>query len=210
MPRTRIKICGIRTPEMARIAADAGADAIGVVFVQSSPRYVEPAQAWKIVAALPPMVSSVGVFVNASLDTFSDIEEICPTSFSQLQGNEPERLVRECGPGVIKAVRYGASTIRKELERWDVIDEVDAILIDGSAGGEGTSLPWAELRAHLEGISKPIFLAGGLTPGNVGEAIRAVRPYAVDVSSGVESERGVKDPALIESFCRAVHESDRA
>jgi phosphoribosylanthranilate isomerase len=209
MPRTRIKICGIRDAEMARVAADAGADAVGFVFVQTSPRYIEPGQAWKIIGTLPPLVSSVGVFVNASLDTFSDIEELCPATYSQLQGSEPERLVKECGPGVIKAVRFDESTIRQELERWGAIEEVDAVLIDGSAGGEGAAFDWSRLREPMQGIGKPVFLAGGLTPANVGEAIRAAGPYAVDVSSGVEREKGVKDPALIEAFCRAVQAADR-
>jgi phosphoribosylanthranilate isomerase len=210
MPRTRVKICGIRSQDMALAAADAGADAVGFVFVPSSARYIAPEEAWSIIGALPPLVSSVGVFVNASIETFSDIEELCPTTFSQLQGNEQERLVRECGPGVFKAIRFDAATIRADLERWDAIGEVDAILIDGSAGGEGTSFDWTQLRESMEGIAKPIILAGGLTPQNVGEAIRAVRPYAVDVSSGVEREKGVKDPALIEAFCRAVQEADRS
>jgi phosphoribosylanthranilate isomerase len=209
MARTRIKICGIRSVEMALAAAEAGADAVGFVFVPTSPRYITPEEAWTIVGVLPPMVSSVGVFVNASLDTFSDIEELCPTTFSQLQGSETERLVKECGPGVIKAVRFDAQTIRAELERWSAIDEVDAILVDGSAGGEGTAFDWSQLRAPMEGIAKPIILAGGLSADNVGEAIRAVRPYAVDVSSGVERDKGLKDPALIEAFCRAVQDADR-
>jgi phosphoribosylanthranilate isomerase len=207
--RTRIKICGIRSAEAALAAADAGADAVGFVFVRTSVRFIEPQEAWKIVGALPPLMSSVGVFVNASLDTFSDIEELCPTTYSQLQGSEPERLVKECGPGVIKAVRFDEATIREDLARWDAIDEVDAILIDGSAGGEGTAFEWSRLREPMQAVAKPVFLAGGLTPENVGDAVRAVRPYAVDVSSGVEREKGVKDPALIESFCRAVREADR-
>ena len=209
MPRTRIKICGIRDADHAAAAADAGADAVGFVFVRTSARFIEPDAAWKIIGTLPPLVSSVGVFVNASLDTFSDIEELCPTTYSQLQGSEPERLVRECGPGVIKAVRFDPATIESELRRWDAIEEVDAILIDGSAGGEGAAFDWSLLKPHLAAIAKPIILAGGLTPQNVAQAIREIRPFAVDVSSGVEREKGVKDPTLIESFCRAVHGADR-
>jgi len=208
MPRTRIKVCGIRDADAALAAAEAGADAVGFVFVRSSPRSIEPEAAFEIMSALPPMVSSVGVFMNHSLDAFSDIEEICPTTLSQLHGNESETLVRQCGPGVIRGIRYDAATIAAELARWDALDEVDAILVDGSAGGEGTAFDWAGLAAALENVSKPIFLAGGLTPENVGEAIRAVRPYGVDVSSGVERERGVKDCALIGAFCEAVRRAD--
>ncbi len=209
MPRTRVKICGIRTADAARAAIDSGADAVGFVFVRSSARYIEPAAAWEIIGALPPLCSSVGVFVNAKLEVFSDIEEQCPTNYAQLQGNEEIPLVRQCGPGVIKAIRFDAGTIGADLAKWDEIEEVDAILIDGSAGGEGTAFDWPALASHLEGFSKPIVIAGGLTPKNVGEAIRAVRPWAVDVSSGVESERAVKDPGLIEAFCAAVREADR-
>ncbi len=209
MRRTRIKICGIRTAEIAHAAVDAGADALGFVFVQSSPRFIEPEEAWGIIGGLPPLVGTVGVFVNAPIDAFCDIEERCPTTYSQLQGNEEIPLVRRCGPGVIKAIRYDAATVREDLARWDEIDEVDAILVDGSAGGLGESFDWSGLAPHLAGITKPVILAGGLTPGNVAAAIRAARPFAVDVSSGVERERGVKDPGLIEAFCEAVRGADR-
>jgi phosphoribosylanthranilate isomerase len=110
---------------------------------------------------------------------------------------------------VIKAVRFEPATIVEELDRWDAIEEVAAILVDGSAGGHGESFEWSSLTPHLERTSKPIVLAGGLTPANVGDAIRAVRPFAVDVSSGVERERGVKDPELIRQFCEAVRAADR-
>lgn len=208
MPRTRIKICGVRTPEIALAAVDAGADAIGFMFVRNSVRAISPEAAAEIMWSLPPMITTVGVFMNASVDTFADIEEQCPTHYAQLHGNEDEPTVRACGPA-IKAIRYHPDTIRADLERWDAIDEVDAILVDGGGGGEGVSFDWSGLAKAAEGIATPIILAGGLTPDNVGEAIRAVRPYAVDVSSGVERERGEKDPALIEAFCEAVRQADR-
>lgn len=210
MARTRVKICGIRTPEGADAAVEAGADAIGFIFVPSSSRHVEPEDAAAIMAGLPPFVTTVGVFVNASLEKFLDIEEDCPTNYVQLQGNEDVTLVRQCGPSLFKAVRFDSGTIRADLERWDSIEEVDAILVDGSAGGAGTAFDWNALKPHLEGLAKPIIVAGGLTPENVGEAIRALRPYAVDVSSGVESAPGVKDPALMRAFCKAVREADAA
>jgi len=208
VPRTRIKICGVRTPEIALAAVDAGADAIGFMFVRNSVRAISPEAAAEIMWSLPPMITTVGVFMNASVDTFADIEEQCPTHYAQLHGNEDEPTVRACGPA-IKAIRYHPDTIRADLERWDAIDEVDAILVDGGGGGEGVSFDWSGLAKAAEGIATPIILAGGLTPDNVGEAIRAVRPYAVDVSSGVERERGEKDPALIEAFCEAVRQADR-
>jgi phosphoribosylanthranilate isomerase len=207
MPRTRIKICGVKTPDIALAAIDAGADAIGFMFVRTSPRYIDPEAAAEIMWGLPPMLTTVGVFMNASVDAFSDIEEVCPTHYAQLHGNESEPTVRDCGPA-IKAVRYDAATIRRDLERWAALDDVDAILVDGSVGGAGETFDWSGLRAAMSGIQTPIILAGGLTPANVGEAIRAVRPFAVDVSSGVERERGEKDPSLIEAFCRAVRAAD--
>jgi phosphoribosylanthranilate isomerase len=125
-----------------------------------------------------------------------------------LHGNEDVQLVRSCGPDVIKAVRFDEATIARELARWDDLEEVCAILVDGGSGGAGVPFDWALLTPHLEKISKPIILAGGLTPENVGHAIREVRPYGVDVSSGVERVKGEKDVALIEAFCEAVHAAD--
>jgi len=206
MPRTRVKICGITTYDGARASIDAGADAIGLVFVKASPRYIEPAQAWELANALPPFVTTVGLCKDASLDEFASVEQVCPTALAQLHGDEPEEVVRACGPGVVKAVRYDPETIEPQLRHWDAVEEVDAILVDGSPGGEGATLDWAGLRRALDEVrpETPIILAGGLTPDNVAEAIGAVRPYAVDVSSGVERERGVKDADLIRAFCEAV------
>ncbi len=209
MPRTRIKICGIRDPDAALAAADAGADAVGFMFYKNSSRAITPEQAAEIMALLPPCVSTVAVFVNPILDDFCDAEETCPTTLVQFHGQESLDLVQRCGPNLIKAVRFDESTIANDLDQWREVPEVDAVLIDGSAGGEGTSFDWSKLSAFVDDYPKPIFLAGGLTPSNVSEAIRIVRPYAVDVSSGVEKARGLKDPALIEAFCQAVFDADR-
>lgn len=211
--RTRIKICGIRDDEGALAAIDGGADALGFVFFEDSSRWIEPEEAYSIVRALPPLVSSVGLFVNASIEDFDRVSRECPTDFAQLHGQEREALVRKCGPRVIKAVRFDAGTIRSELARWAALDEVDAILVDGSAGGQGTAFDWSALGDAREAADgRPIFLAGGLTPDNVGEAIRAARPYAVDVSSGVEraGRPGEKDPSRVRAFCQAVREADSA
>lgn len=210
MHRTRIKICGIKDSDHALAAAEAGADAVGFMFYRESPRFVEPEDARSIMDTLPPMVSTVGVFVNPSIEKFCDCEELCPTNYVQLHGTESQEMVRQCGPWLIRAVRYDAATIKTELATWDAIDEVDAILVDGSLGGQGVALDWNGLAEATAGVKTPIFLAGGLTPENVGEAIRVVRPYGVDVSSGVEVERGVKDAGLIRAFCEAVRDADRA
>lgn len=206
--RTRIKICGITDEEALFAACDAGADAVGFVFHPKSRRFIEPEDAFELVSFLPPFVSSIGLFVDASVDRFSDIEELCPTDRVQLHGSESEDVVRRCGPGVIKAVKFDPATIEKELSRWHEIDEVDAILVDGSAGGEGVAFDWTALAKVKSATSKPLILAGGLTPENVGDAIRAVRPFAVDVSSGVESAPGEKSRELMVKFCDAVRRAD--
>lgn len=207
MPRTRIKICGIRDFDAAEAAIDAGADAIGFVFARNSPRYIDPEDAQEILFSLPPLVSSVGVFMNHSPEAFADIEETCPTTHSQLHGNEEEKVVSACGP-VIKAIKFAPETIVADLKRWEDCPDVEAIMIDGQAPGSGEAFDWSQLAPFVDDLRKPVFLAGGLTPENVGQAIAAVHPYAVDVSSGVERERGVKDAALIEAFCEAVRRAD--
>lgn len=206
--RTRIKICGIRDVESARAAADAGADAIGFMFIRESPRYIEPDAAFALAATLPPFVTTVGVYKDLSVDAFAELEQRCPTACAQLHGDESVDIARRCGPGVIKAIRFGADTIADQLAKWDAVDEVEAIIVDGSVGGLGEAFDWAALRPHIERTRTPIMIAGGLGPDNVGEAIRAAGPWGVDVSSGVERERGVKDPALIERFCDAVRRAD--
>lgn len=222
-PRTRIKICGIKDAQAATVAANCGADAIGFMFASFSPRFVEPETAAEIMLALPPFVATVGVFVNPDLDQFCDIEEVCPTTYTQLHGNESEVDVQRFGPA-IKAIRYQPDTIAADLARWGDNDHVDAILIDGSAGGEGVAFDWRGLRTQLaaagfgengparegggNGGGKKIIIAGGLTPENVGEVIRTLRPYGVDISSGVEKSKGEKDPRLIAAFCAAVQRAD--
>ena len=208
MPRTRIKICGITDEEALFAACDAGADAVGFVFHPKSRRFIDPEDAFDLISFLPPFVSSVGLFVDPTTDKFSDIEEVCPTDRTQFHGNESEETVRRCGPNIIKAIRFDPATIERELTRWSQIEEVDALLVDGSAGGEGTSFDWAALAAAKAACRKPLIIAGGLTPENVAEAVRIVRPYAVDVSSGVESAPGEKDRDLILKFCDAVRRAD--
>lgn len=206
--RTRIKICGVRTPDVALAAAEAGADAVGLVFVPGSPRVIDPSAAWEVVRALPPFLDSVGLFRNASVEEYLETERRCPTDFGQLHGDEPEEVVRQCGPRVIKAIRFDGATIEADLARWSAIEEVDAVMVDGGAGGEGVALDWEALARAAHACAKPLILAGGLTPETVGEAVRIVRPYAVDVSSGVESAPGEKDPAKIAAFCEAVRAAD--
>lgn len=206
--RTRIKICGITDAESAFAAAESGADAIGFVFATSSPRYIEPEAAWEIAAILPPFVSTVGLFVNAKPEAVDLVREKCAFDITQLHGNEPEPVVRECLPPIIKAIKFNPETIELELRRWSTFADIDAVLVDGSTGGEGIAFDWNLLAEHADACEHPLIIAGGLTAENVGEAIRIVRPWAVDVSSGVERERGRKDPDLIAAFCDAVRRAD--
>lgn len=206
--RTRIKICGITTPQGALAALDAGADAIGFVFVEDSPRYIEPEAAAGMMFNLPPFVSTVGVVRDLDVDQFCELEYKCPAHTMQLHGKESVDVVTQCGPGVIKAFRYEEATIASQLKRWGKVEEVDAILIDGSDGGEGTRFDWSALGAHLQGFEKPVIIAGGVDETNVAELIRTLRPYAVDVSSGVEDSPGAKNPEKIARFCNAVRAAD--
>lgn len=207
MTRTRIKICGITRPEDAVAAVEAGADAIGVVLAPS-PRQVSIDRAEEIAAAVGPLVSIVGVFVNADEDFVVEATERIGLSYLQFHGDEsPERCASAPAP-VIRAMRVGTEFDCRALEPfWE---HVDAILLDTydphAAGGTGTSFDWHSIPV-LPG--RVLFLAGGLTPANVGEGIRTLRPYAVDVSSGVESAPGIKDHDAIRAFCAAVRAADQ-
>lgn len=210
--RTRIKVCGITNHEDAQAAVDNGADALGFIFVNDSPRYIDPQDAAQIMFNLPPMVSAIGVTQDLTIEAFCDLEQSCPCHTFQLHGKEPIDLVQQCGPGVIKAFKYEDITIQSQLDRWAKVMEVDALLIDGSEGGKGTSFDWSKLESILnsyqEGYPKKIIIAGGLDETNVTEVIKTLHPYAVDISSGVESKPGIKDHKKIAQLCAAVHNAN--
>lgn len=212
--RTRIKICGVRDEEIALSAVESGADALGFVFHEGSPRFIEPERAYEIACFLPPFVTRVALCVDPEPRALVALGKVFPYDVVQLHGSESVETVRACreacGAPIMKAIRFDASRIRADLERWGVIEEIDALLVDGSSGGGGRSFDWPGLAAVQETCPHPIVLAGGLTPETVGEAIGVVMPYAVDVSSGVERGRGQKDARLIGAFCRAVREADAA
>jgi phosphoribosylanthranilate isomerase len=197
--RTRIKICGIREPAHARVAARAGADAIGLVFHAASPRAVDVASAQAIVAALPPFVASVGLFVDAEESRVRDVLARVPLDLLQFHGDEPPEYCERFNRPYLRAVRMAEGVDLLEWARR--FPHAKALLLDahvpGEPGGTGRTFDWGRIPRQLP---VPIVLSGGLTPENVAEAIRAVRPWAVDVSSGVESSRGVKDPAKIVQF----------
>lgn len=205
---TRIKICGILTPEAARAAAEAGADAVGFVFWPGSRRYIPPAQAAAIAQELPPFLVRVGVFVNEPPEVVEEVAERVGLDAVQLHGDEPPDVARRIGRRVIKAIRVRDAASLEQAARY----EVSAILVDTYAedtyGGTGRSFDWSLLE-RLRGWGRPVILSGGLTPRNVGEAVERVRPYGVDVSSGVETD-GRKDPQKIRAFVEAVRRAERA
>ncbi|MCI0363125.1 MAG: phosphoribosylanthranilate isomerase [Phycisphaerales bacterium] len=202
--RTRIKICGITSEHLAVAAVEAGADAIGIVFVPTSPRYVLPGPAQRIARVLPPLISSIGVFSNPSDPDLQNWRG----QWVQLHGQEAEPQLARIGQNrrIIKGFKFDPVQIR----RWEMFPHVSSLLIDGSTGGNGLAFDYQQLAEMMPSINTPVILAGGLNPKNVGQAIKIVRPFGVDVSSGVESSRGVKEPSLIREFCQAVREADAA
>lgn len=203
---TRIKVCGITRPEDARAAAEAGATAIGMVFWPSSPRVVTVDAARAIVAALPSGVPAIGVFVNQSVEEINEVVDAAGLFGVQLHGDEPAAVIPRIKRPLIRAAGTNAGAVIDELPAHVTV-LLDAIDPD-TRGGTGRTIDWkaaAEIARR-----RPIVLAGGLTPGNVGEAIHIVRPYAVDVSSGVESSPGIKDHARIRAFIDAVNRADTA
>jgi phosphoribosylanthranilate isomerase len=205
--RTRIKICGIREAAHARLAADTGADAIGLNFYPASPRYIEPAQAARISACLPPYVMAVGLFVNADEARVRATLAEVPLDLLQFQGDESAEFCERFGKPYVRAVRMEAGTDLLEYARR--FSRAKALLLDahvpGQPGGTGRTFDWAGIPRDL-----PIclILSGGLTAANVGRAVREVQPWAVDVSSGVEASRGSKDPGKIVEFIRSVRRED--
>ena len=195
---TRVKVCGITNREDARQAVDLGADALGFIFHPASPRYIAPEAAARIIRDLPPFVASVGVFVDASVLRVRSLVRTCLLSAVQFHGEETPDYCGGFPVKVIKAFRVKGTRLPRGLSRF----VVDAILLDtfrsGVPGGTGQVFDWdVAKRAKRYGR---IILAGGLNPANVRDAVQAVRPFAVDVSSGVEAFPGKKDPKLLEEF----------
>ncbi len=206
---TRVKICGITRLEDARLAAELGAAALGFNFYRPSPRYVEPGVAHGIIAQLPPLVVAVGVFADETDGVHvAKVAREAGVSAVQLHGPKfPEQDGALEGFRIIRAV-----TVRQGIGAIDLSGlQASAFLLDAFdpelLGGTGKTFDWSQAREAKR--FGPIILAGGLTPENVGRAIREVRPHAVDVASGVESEPGKKDPEKLRAFFAAVEEADR-
>ncbi len=199
---TRVKVCGITRREDALRAADLGVDALGFVFYPPSPRFIRPEEAAEIIRALPPFVARVGVFVDRPAAEIHSIASECALTAVQLHGKEAPDFCERFRVKVIKAFRVRDGRLPPEIDQY----RTDAILLDtyqeGIPGGTGTPFSWEAARK-----AKPygrIILAGGLDCGNVREAMEAVRPYAVDVSSGVEEAPGRKDAKRMAEFVNKV------
>jgi phosphoribosylanthranilate isomerase len=209
MARVRVKVCGITSLEDGLVAAAAGADALGFVFWPKSARVVDVATARRIVQALPPFVTRVGVFVDASREELGCVAEAVGLDLVQLHGQESLADLDGLSRPALKALRVDESFAIDEAVRY--AERSAGLLLDaGTAaqpGGTGRTLDWSVARRVRERVGM-LVLAGGLTAENVGEAIAAVRPTAVDVSSGVESAPGRKDPAKVEAFLEAVRRAE--
>jgi phosphoribosylanthranilate isomerase len=204
---TAVKICGITRVEDGVAAARAGAHAIGLVFHPASPRVVDTARAREIVYHLPPFVTPVGLFVDAPATLVRSVLKLVPLQLLQFHGAEPPQYCLQFGLPYVKAVRVKAEVDLLQYARLHSAAKgllLDAFVAD-TPGGTGSTFDWALIPS---GLPLPVVLAGGLTPDNVGDAIRCVRPWAVDVSSGVEREKGVKDPARIAAFIRGARHAD--
>jgi phosphoribosylanthranilate isomerase len=203
----KIKICGITNMDDAVAASEAGADALGFNFYKKSPRFIEPSKAAEIIAQLPPFVMPVGVFVNEREDKIRDIMFTTGIKVLQFHGDERPEF---CGRFAARAIK--AFQVRdKESLKHMVHYHVSALLLDsyqeGVRGGTGNTFDW-----HLAVVAKTfgrVILAGGLTPGNVAEAVKLVQPYAVDVAGGVEKEKGIKDHAKMKKFITEARKAAR-
>jgi len=203
--RTRVKICGMTNPEDVAVAIEAGADAVGFIFYRNSPRAVDPTLVKQIVATMPPMVTPVGVFVNEDVATVRTMMDRCGLALAQLHGDETAAYCQELGRPVMKALRVKDRGSFLALAEFQGRAGVRGFVLDAFSekayGGTGQVFNWELAAEAAKGAT--ILLAGGLTAENVGDAIRAVRPYGVDVSSGVESAPGKKDHEKLRAFLRA-------
>lgn len=208
--QTKVKICGITNLEDALTAVENGADDLGFNFHENSPRYVSPELAKTIIETLPSTVVNVGVFVNETSERICEIARLVGLDAIQLHGDEDDEFIDKLHKmselAVIKAIR-----IRADFKPEDAVDcSAEAVLLDKYSpkerGGTGETFDWS-IAKEVQGRIKRLYLAGGLNPENVGEAIREVQPYAVDVASGVESSPGKKDPEKVAAFIKAAKEA---
>ena len=200
---TKVKVCGITNSEDALCAVRLGASALGFIFYEKSPRFITPREAGEVIRQIPPFVTKVGVFVNAEATSLREAKEIAGFDVYQFHGDETPEFCATFGGDYIKVIRVKNAGSLDAINLYDT----DAFLFDtyspDAYGGTGENFSWDVLaRRKLE--DKFVILSGGLNPDNVCDAIRAVDPYAVDVSSGVESSPGIKDHTKLERFMEAV------
>lgn len=193
----RVKICGVTRAEDARAAVDAGADAVGLVFAAGK-RTVKLEAAREIASALPPWFPLVGVFRDQPASDVARVIAAVPLTHVQLHGGEDRAFAAALGQPIVKALPVCSEADEMAADAW--LDAPHALLLDGATGGSGLPCDWE--RAARLARRRPVILAGGLTPANVADAVRAVRPAAVDVSSGVELSPGIKDARKIAEFIR--------
>jgi len=206
MSRTRIKICGLTREEDVVAAVEAGADAIGLVFYPSSPRAVDFSRAAILARRIPPFVTTVGLFVNPEPLFVEEALQRVPLQLLQFHGDETEEACARYRRPWIKAVRMRPGMDLQVFSRQ--YPAASALLLDTFVegyGGGGKIFDWSLIP---EGLNRPVILSGGLDPGNVSEAVRRVRPWAVDVSSGVETAKGIKDKSLMTAFISGVRRAD--
>jgi phosphoribosylanthranilate isomerase len=200
--KTQVKICGVTNVEDGLVAAEAGADLIGLMFYEQSPRHVTLARAAEISRALPRFLIRVGVFVNPSPDLVMRAISECQLTMLQFHGDETSEFCTQFGMMSLKAIRIRDESSLQLLENY----RTDAFLLDAHSskgfGGTGEQFNW-DLAVKAQAFGRPIFLAGGLTPENVAAAVQTVHPFGVDVSSGVEFSPGKKDPAKVRAFVAA-------
>ena len=205
---TRVKICGITSLADAQVAVAAGADVLGFNFFEGSPRHISLEKAAEIAKQIPPAVLRAGVFVNAPEEFITRASGGCGLNLLQFHGDETPEYCVQFGLMSMKAIRIRDAASLKEMARFST----DAYLLDAfspaARGGTGERFNW-ELAVEAQKFGKPVFLAGGLTPENVADAVRKVRPFGVDVASGVESSPGKKDHAKIRAFIAAVRNADK-
>jgi phosphoribosylanthranilate isomerase len=204
---TRIKICGITQTEDLIAAVQSGANALGFVFYEKSPRYVAAHQIKLLSASIPPFVTSVGLFVNPSVDEVRTAMRLIPLDVLQFHGEEEPEFCAQFGRPYLKAIRVksGVDLVQYAAKYSGAQGLLLDAYVEGIHGGTGASFDWELIPQDL---SLPIILSGGLCPNNVAEAINRVRPYAVDVSSGVERSKGIKDAAKIAAFINEVKKID--
>ncbi|MNR77965.1 N-(5'-phosphoribosyl)anthranilate isomerase [compost metagenome] len=215
--RTRIKICGLTRPQDVQSAIEAGADAVGFVFYPKSPRYIAAAAAGQLIAQIPPFVTAVGLFVNPTLEEVQALIAQSPISLLQFHGDETPELCAAIAQAVqrpfIRAIRVKEGMQPADLLKYESDYRAASTLFTGllldtytdSYGGSGKGFDWSLIP---ENIAPRVVLSGGLSAQNATDAVLGVRPYAVDISSGVEQDKGIKDAAKIRAFIAAVKTAD--